>query len=141
MSIMQFGATVMLGKALELFSSNRMTAAGGTPPTGFSRGNFGILTPDTVEGFDVDLVQTPITPGFISINIRTLTDLGQGYWEEIQFRNTGNDPVWFDHVMKSDEAATYAHIIGSSVWSFTGGPSGAPGFFIQGSIYDLEFFR
>ncbi len=138
---MQFGATVMLGKSLKLFGANRMTAAGGTPPTGFSRGNFGSMTPDTVEGFDIDLVQTPITAGFISIQIRTVTDLGPGYWEEIQFRNTGNDPVWFDHVMKSDEVATYAHILGVSIWTFTGGPSGAPGFFQQGSLYDMEYFR
>ncbi len=124
-----------------MFQTNRMTAAGGTPPTGYSRGNFGIMTPDTVEGFNWTLMQTPITPGFVTVNIFTLTDLGQDYWKEIQFRNTGNDPVWFDHVMRSAEAATYAFISQQSIWAFTGGPSGAPGFFIQGSIYDMELFR
>ena len=134
-------ANTMVGAALTLFGTNRMTAAGGTPPTGFSRGNFGTMTPDTIEGFDIDLMQTPITPEFLTVSVRTVTDLGQGYFKEIQFRNTGNDPVWFDHVVASDDAATYFFFGGVASWSYTGGPSGAPGFFLQGSLYDLEWFR
>ena len=130
--------TTNVGGALSLFGTNRMTAAGWTPPTGFSRGNFGIMTPDTVEGFDIDLVQTPITPNFLSITIRTVTDLGQDYFKELQFRNTGNDPVWFDTVFDSDDASTYFFFGGVATWSYT---AGAPGFFIQGSLYDLEWFR
>jgi len=132
----------LLGSANEqTFGTNRMTAAGGTPPTGFSRGNFGIMTPDTIEGFDIDLLQTPITPGFVSLNVRTLTDLGVGYFSEVRFLPTGNDPVWIGHVFDSSQVSFYSHILGVSIWQFNGGPSGAPGFFIQGSIYDLEWVR
>ena len=132
----------LLGSSNEtVFGANRMTAAGGTPPTGYSRGNFGIMTPDTVEGFDWELMQTPITPTFLSIQIRTVTDLGVGYFSEIRYLPTGNDPVWFGHSVKSSEVSFYSHILGVSIWSFNGGPSGAPGFFIQGSLYDFEMVR
>ena len=95
------------------------------------------MTPDTIEGFDWELLQTPVTPGFISVNIRTVTDLGRDYWKEIQFRDTGNDPVWFDHVLDSS-LGTYSFFGGVAQWS---NPGVAPGFFIQGSLYDLELFR
>ena len=136
MSIAHFGAT-NVGTPLQLFGSNRMTASGGTPPTGYDRGNFGIMTPDTVEGFDWELMQTPVTPGFVTVQIRTVTDLGQDYFTQIEFRDTGNDPVWFDTVLEAS-LATYFFIGGVGQWSYT---SGAPGFFIQGSPYDIELFR
>lgn len=129
----------LLGSSNEsVFGTNRMTAAGGTPPTGFSRGNFGSMTPDTVEGFDIDLIQTPITPGFLTVTIRTNADLGQGYFSELRFANTGNDPVWFGTVIESAAANTYFFFGGQAIWSYS---VGAPGFFIQGSLYDLEWVR
>lgn len=127
-----------VGAPLQLFSSHTMTAAGGTPPTGYSRGNFGIMTPDTVEGFDWELMQTPITPGFIGVNIRNLTDLGPDYWKEIRYLQSGNDPNWQGFVLKSEDVTTYFHIGGISTWTFT---AGAPGFYIQGSLYPFEMFR
>ena len=96
------------------------------------------MTPDTVEGFDIDLIQTPITPGFLTVTIRTNADLGQGYFSELRFANTGNDPVWFGTVIESAAANTYFFFGGQAIWSYS---VGAPGFFLQGSLYDLEWVR
>ena len=129
----------LLGSANEtVFSSNTMTAAGGTPPTGYDRGVFGIMTPDTVEGFDWELMQTSFS-GQLSIQIRTNTDLGQGYFSKIRYLASTNDPAWANFEVNSGDAATYSHIIGVSIWSYPLGYE--PGFFIQGSIYNYEMVR